>query len=205
MSSLSQGLATYACGLEYEDLPAVVIDKLRCCVLYQLGIGLAGHALDSPRQVARLMLAEGAAEQATILLGGQRSSPMNAAFANAALFHARVQDDTHHTSHLGTALIAAGFALAESRHRSGKELLVALAAGYEVAAALGREYTVLTTPRGFRASGLYAGLGAAVVAARLLRLDPEQTASAIGIAATLAGGTIQPFASGSEEFLLHNA
>lgn len=204
MNSLTRQLADWACALEYEQLPAEVVCRLRSCVLYQLGIGLAGHTLESPYQVHRLMLAEGAAGQASLLLGG-RSSAMNAAYANATLFHARVQDDTHHTSHLGTALIAAGLALAEARGANGRQLMTALAAGYEVAAALGREYTSATTPRGFRASGLFAGLGAAVVAARLLQLDEAATSHALGIAATLASGTIQPFASGTEEFLLHNA
>ena len=204
MSCLSRQLADWACALEYAHLPEPVVGRLRSCVLYQLGIGLAGHQLQSPRQMHRLVLAEAAAGHATLLLGGH-SSALNAAFANAALFHARVQDDTHHTSHLGTALIAAGLAVAETTHANGQQLMTALAAGYEVAAALGREYTSLTTPRGFRASGLFGGLGAAVVVARLLQLDAAQTASALGIAATLAGGTIQPFASGTEEFVLHNA
>lgn len=204
MSTLSQQLAQWSSALEYPQLPGQVRERIRSCVLYQLGIGLAGYQLQGARQVHRMVLAEGASGQATLLLGG-RSSAANAAFANAALFHARVQDDTHHTSHLGTALISVGLALAEARRADGRQLMTALAAGYEVAAALGREYTALTTPRGFRASGLFAGLGAAVVAARLLQLDAPRTANALGIAATLAGGTIQPFASGTEEFLLHNA
>ncbi|AYC33002.1 MmgE/PrpD family protein 4 [Pseudomonas cavernae] len=205
MSSLSRQLADYACALRYEQLPAEVLEKARACVLYQLGIGMAGHRLQTPWQVMRLMRAEGAVEESTLLLGGGKTSAMNAAFANAALFHARVQDDTHHTSHLGTVLISAGLTLAEAHGRTGRELVEALVAGYEVAAALGREYTARTTPRGFRASGIFGVLGAAVVASRLLQLNSVQTASAIGIAATLAGGSIQPFASGSEEFLLHNA
>lgn len=205
MSGLSRKLADYACALDYEQLPAEVTEKARACVLYQLGIGMAGHRLQTPWQVMRLIRAEGAGAESTLLLGGGQTSAMNAAFANAVLFHARVQDDTHHTSHLGTVLIATGLALAEAHGRTGRELVEALVAGYEVAAALGREYTGRTTPRGFRASGIFGGLGAAVVASRLLQLNSAQTASAIGIAATLAGGNIQPFASGSEEFLLHNA
>ncbi|MCY1338385.1 MmgE/PrpD family protein [compost metagenome] len=202
--SLSQGLANFVHGLRFVDLPEPVCEKLRLCLLHQLGMALAGHDLPSAGIAAELILAEGGAAQATVLHGGWRSSASNAAFANAVLFHGRVQDDTHHTAHLGTVLIAAGLALAEARRSSGEELMTALAAGYEVAGALSREFTARTTPRGFRATALYGVLGAAASSARLLGLDRERTAHALGIAATLAGGTIEPFAAGSEEFVLHN-
>lgn len=203
--SLSEALALFARQLTFADLPEAVVSTVRLCLLHQLGMGLAAHSLPCARWVAELVEAEGSSGPATLLLGAQSSSVMNAAFANAALFHARVQDDTHHTAHLGTMLIATGLAVAQAHGCSGKDLLVALAAGYEVAGALSREYTALTTPRGFRASGVYGALGASVVAARLSGLDAQQTAHALGIAATLAGGTIEPFAAGSEEFILHNA
>ncbi|MBM7059306.1 MmgE/PrpD family protein [Pseudomonas sp. UL073] len=202
--TLSQALAAFVHELRFADLPAAVRDKARLCVLHQLGMALAGHELPGASIAAELILADGGAAQATVLHGGWRSSAMNAAFANAVLFHGRVQDDTHHTAHLGTVLIAAGLALAEARRSSGEAFMTALVAGYEVAGALSREFTALTTPRGFRATALYGVLGAAAVSARLLGLDRERTAHALGIAATLAGGTIEPFAAGSEEFVLHN-
>lgn len=202
--SFSQGLSGFVHGLRFADLPELVREKLRLCLLHQLGMALAGHDLPSAGIAAELILAEGGAAQATVLHGGWRSSVSNAAFANAVLFHGRVQDDTHHTAHLGTVLIAAGLALAEMCRSSGDELMTALAAGYEVAGALSREFTARTTPRGFRATALYGVLGAAATSARLLGLGHKRTAHALGIAATLAGGTIEPFAAGSEAFVLHS-
>jgi len=83
---------------------------------------------------------------------------MGGAFANGVMFHSRGQEDTHGTMHIGTTVIPTALAVAEWKKSSGKDLLAAIIAGYEVAAAIGKELTPLTTPRGFRASPIYGSL-----------------------------------------------
>ncbi|GAA4046312.1 MmgE/PrpD family protein [Arthrobacter methylotrophus] len=203
-ATLSERFARFVAGLVFADLPPAVTEKARICLLHQLGMGLAAHGIACVGQAAHIAAREQARPTATMLHGGERTSAMNAAFANGALFHARVQDDTHHTAHLGTAVISAALAVAEERGANGADLLAAMVAGYEIAGGLSREYTALTTPRGIRATGVFGVIGAAAAAAKLMGLNEADTAHALGIAAGFACGTSEPFGAGSPEFHFNN-
>src|SRR5205823_1804046 len=99
----------------------------------------------------------------------------------------------------------AALALAEETGADGSTLLAALAAGYEVGGAFSREFTSLSTPRGFRASAVYGQLAAAAAAGRVLDLDADRLASALSLASAFAGGTTESFAAGSSEWHFENA
>ncbi len=205
--TLSQELAHFVTELTFDRLPAEVIDKAKACLLHGIAVGLAGSSLEFA-QIARQLIAS--EEQitgntgASILGSDIRTTIMGAAFANSALFHSRVQEDTHGTAHTGTVILPAALALAEREHRSGREFLEAIVAGYEVMAAVSRDFTALSTPKGFRASSIYGVFGAAAATAKLLHLSEEQCADALGFASAFAFGTTQSFASGTMEWHFEN-
>jgi hypothetical protein len=66
--------------------------------------------------------------------------------------------------------------------------------------AISQGFAKRSTPRGFRASGIYGGFAAVAGVARLLRLDAEATAHALGMAASAASGTNQTWVSGTQEW-----
>ena len=72
--------------------------------------------------------------------------------------------------------------------------------GYEITSRLGAAGSADATGRGFRPSSLYPGFGAAVAAARMLGLDAEQTANAIGLTVQFACGITQPFYDGTDDW-----
>lgn len=202
--SLSEALAVFVCKLEIGALPIEVLAKAKVCLLHQLAIGLAGWEQPHAKLVAGMSDPFADSGKASVILGGSRVPALDAAFANGVLFHARVQDDTYHTTHIGTTILPVLLGIAETQSKTGAEVIVAMVAGYEVAAALSNAYTAMSTPRSFRASTLYGTIGAAAASARLLGLNEERTASAIGCAATFAFGTVEPFSAGSDEFRFHN-
>jgi 2-methylcitrate dehydratase PrpD len=120
--------------------------------------------------VVQLTLAEeGKSDGATILVDGGRASRIGATFANAELMHSsRLFDSYRMLTHPGPVLIPAAIVNAELEKKSGKEMITALAAGYEFTFRLCDDFIPSTAARGFRPSPLYCTLGAALVTGKFL-------------------------------------
>jgi len=120
--------------------------------------------------------------------GGAKLPVVAAAQVNAVMSDAAASDDSDLRTivHCGTPLVATALAAAEHHGGSGEDVLAAIVVGYEAA---GRIIDAMTgfRERGFHGSNaaIFAATGAA---ARLLRLDAEQTTHAIALAATSTGG-----------------
>ncbi|MDB5858373.1 MAG: hypothetical protein JWQ76_2062, partial [Ramlibacter sp.] len=130
-----------------------------------------------------------------------------AAFYNAALMHARTQDDFHPVGnlHIATVVLPALLAQAERRSVTGEAFLDALAVGYAGAVGLSRRFSPASTPRGLRSTCLYASMGAAAAVARLRGQDAQGIANTIALASQSAFGTTQCWRDGSDEYQLHVA
>jgi 2-methylcitrate dehydratase PrpD len=192
--TLARRFARFATGLRYETLPPVVVDKAQACILHCLGVGLAAGGSTAVQAAKATVLGpEGTgAGGATILLGGERATPYGAAFVNSALMHARLQEDAYHTgSHPGVMIIPSALAVAETHGLSGRDLITAVVAGYEIEAAMTADFIPRSNDRGFRSSPTYGPFGAAMGAGRALGLSEAQATQAIGFAATFAAGTFE--------------
>jgi len=199
--TLTERLGEFVAQTGWGQLPPDVVAKAKTCLLHNLGVALAGRRAE---RLAHGFVAQtySAPREATLFWDGSKVSAEGAALANAALMHARTQDDTHFPSstHTGSTVIPAALAVAEAEKRTGEEFLVAMVLGYEVAARVGREYDTITTARGFRATPIYGVFGAAAASARLMQLPAAGIAAALGFAANLAGGLGQTWIEGSSEW-----
>ena len=203
MHTLSQRIAAFTSALEYEKIPDNVLEKTKVSLLHNLGVAIAGGSLlGASLRYAEALGEQGPTASARLLLSGRPATPETAAFVNAALMHARAQDDVYFPglTHVGAMTTPAVLGVGEQLGSSGRDMLTALIAGYEAAGAISQGFAKRTTARGFRASGLYGGFGAAAAVARLLRLDREATANAIGIVASMAAGTNQTWVAGTQEW-----
>lgn len=183
-------------------LDAHVVEKAKDCLRDMIGV--AAQAWDLPSSQQALSWAAGMGGTRATLLGlAQRASPADAAFANATVAHGLVQEDMHtpSVSHIGVVVWPALLALAEHQSTSGEEFVCAGVAGYQVMGRLGQALITKDIARVFRPTGLIGAIGAAAAGARLLRLSPEQTASALALAANTAGGLNEwPHVGGDEMF-----
>ncbi|OFZ97826.1 MAG: MmgE/PrpD family protein 4 [Betaproteobacteria bacterium RIFCSPLOWO2_02_67_12] len=200
--SVTAGFARFIRALDIAAVPPAVAEKTRTCLLNGYGIGLGCH--DTPyapvaRSAALRMYGEQPAG-ATLLGDGRRTAIAGAVLANAALFHGRAQEDTCGAAHLGTVMIPLLTALLETRGYPLARLLPALLAGYETGGLLEKTYAGHTTPGGFRASPVYGTIAAAAAAAKLMDLPEERIAAALANAASFAGGILQSFADGTDEW-----
>ena len=193
----SGDLAAFVAGVRAERLPLRIVAKARACILYGASVGIASCATAQPSIAATAASAPGGA---TRFLDGARLAAGDAAFCNGALFHARCQEDAHPTGHLGTVVLPAAFAEAETQGASGADLIAAIVAGYEVALRIGRDHAADLSERGFRTTSAYGVFAAAASAARLRRLDAAVTGHALALAASMAGGLRAFVAAGSDEF-----
>lgn len=204
--TLAQDMADFVVGLTLDSLPPRVTAKARNCLIYGYGVALgSGNTPYAPvaRRAALAMGGEVQSGGATLLGDGRKTVIAGAALANAALFHGRAQEDTCGAAHLGAILIPLLTAMVEARNLPLDRLVPALVAGYECGGLLEGALARFTTPNGHRATALYGPIAATAAAARLMDLPSPQIAAAISNAASFAGGTLQSFADGTDEWRYH--
>src|SRR3954451_11065374 len=127
-------LAEFVTSTRLEDVPAATRREAKRAILDNLGVAL-GAADDPGVAIARRVALElGGNPQATLWADGRRTSVTHAALVNGIMSHVLDYDDTHLPTilHPSGPLVAAGLPLAEWRHASGPELLIAYLVGFEV-------------------------------------------------------------------------
>ena len=133
--SISRDFAAFVAGLRIEDLPPSVIDRAKGVILQALTSALVAHAMPASRQALALMQEEeqGGAGIATVLCSGTRLTKAGAAFVNAEMIFAGGKWDTFRMlTHPAIAIIPAALVAAELTAASGRQLVTAVAAAYEV-------------------------------------------------------------------------
>jgi 2-methylcitrate dehydratase PrpD len=178
--------------LEAAELPDDIVERAHQSVLDWFAVTLGGSQEQAPMALLALLSGAGSADTQAVTVVGHRTrlTALDAALVNGTSSHVLDFDDVNvvFLGHPSVAVLAAALALAEQLDLSVAQLLTAYVAGYEtacrLAAALGPEPYM----RGSHATGTVGTIAAAAACAHLLRLDPAQTAVALGIAASEAAG-----------------
>lgn len=183
---VTRDLAIFVAHAKYADLPRAAVEAAKTSLLNILGNCVAGNRTRIGALHVDTAKDMGAGRpQATIVGDGARVSAPVAAYANGNLGFALDYEDTvRYVTHPGFITVASGLAVGELSHSSGRELILAMALGYEVVARIG--LSMQPTPeRGRIVFGeQYHPFAAAVTAGKLLDLDEEQLDVAFGIAGT---------------------
>lgn len=204
MKSVAPRIAEWIADLDAEKLPPDVIERAKDCVLDQLGCQIVGAQLPHVAPVQRHVLALGARPEASLTLTGERTTAIYAAYANASCGHSMEFDDGHvMCGHPGAVVISAALAIAERDARSGRDLLVAIIAGYQAMALGGGQVHKMARKRGWHPMKMQGPFGAAGAVARLIGLNTAQTTDALAIAGSEASGTMEYDQSGGEVKRVH--
>jgi 2-methylcitrate dehydratase PrpD len=203
--SLSRVFSQFVSNLRYEKLPIEVVDKLKASLLHSMVVSIIGAGTEQGKHAIELIKQEESQERgATILSDGSKATRAGAAFANSKLMHATNQSDSYRMLlHPGPCVIPAVLASAELEMSTGKQLLTAMAAAYEVESRIGGDFIPSTQARGFRSSAVYGTLGSAVGTGKLLDLTEDQLVTCIALACTFTGGTNEGPRSGGREMMFH--
>ncbi len=186
--------------LSPDEIPAEASLAARQCILDWVGCTLAG----STEPLAQMLRAEFAAEDgpATVFGARQPAGTRTAALINGSAGHALDFDDTNLVGgfHATAVVLPAALALAEELGSSGADLLCAYVAGVEVCSRLriviGEEHY----RQGWHITSTLGIFGAVVAAGRLLGLDLDQCARAMGLAASQVGGIHANFGTMTKPF-----
>ncbi|RPI45007.1 MAG: MmgE/PrpD family protein, partial [Betaproteobacteria bacterium] len=183
-----QTLADYVSGVALDRVPARDVQIAKLALMDQIGVALAGVGED-PGVKVQAMVERCTADEATVLGSPRKTTTWLAALVNGTLGHTLDFDDCSTAGHPSVVLVPAMLATGETRNRSGRELLEAYIAGYQVGEALAR-----IVPRradqfhGLHSTAMFGPLMSAAVSGKLLGLDALQQRHAWGIASSQAGG-----------------
>lgn len=203
----SATLAAFAANLRFEDIPAPVLRRAEDLLLDCLASILAGAASRPVLTIDRYAAAMGPADgPSEILINRRRTSPVFAAIVNAAAAHVVEQDDVHNGSvfHPAAVVFPPALAVAQALGRSGRDLLVAAVAGYEVGIRVG-EFLGRSHYKIFHTTGTAGTLAAAAATGRLLGLSPAAMLDAFGSAGTQAAGLWEFLRDAADSKQLHTA
>lgn len=201
----AETIADLAIGLSLDDVPRSATLAAKWHMLDGFGCAIAAARSDAVFYAVNAALKDPAPEQATIIGEGRRVATASAALANGALIHGLDFDDTHEEAlvHATAAVLPAAFAVAEERHRTGSDMLAAAIAGYEVVIRLGSAIPHAFHRRGLHATSVCGVFASAIIASRLMGLHPDQAANALGIAGSMAAGSLEFLHTGSSTKQLH--
>ena len=201
-ADLTRALAERAIASRYDELPARLREIARQCILDYLGVALAGAEDPLVRILLDEMAEAGGSPHASVVGHDIRLPALSAALVNGAAAHALDYDDVNMAmpGHPSVAILPGLLALAELKGSSGREVITAFVAGYETACRLGAALQPGHYNLGFHSTGTVGSFGAAAACARLLGLDAERTAMALGIAGTQAAALKSQFGTMCKPF-----
>lgn len=188
-------LSRFIAETDGSAIPPRAIALARTAFVDVTATTLAGAAEPVGRLVTTWVRDAGGAPHASVVAGGFKASTAQAAFANGTMAHALLYEDTTFVSmaHSSVVLTPALLALGELAGASGRAVLDAYVIGYDVLTRLGRALNPSHYEKGWHATISLGTAAAAAAAARLLGLDADRTEMALGIAASMAGGSRQQF------------
>jgi len=192
-------VAEFVAGTWYEDLPAGAVSAAKEAILDSVGVALAGSREAVGRIGAELAREERAAEEAALFGHGFRSTATTAALVNGTAAHALDFDASFMIMGQPMAgLMPTVFALAEPLGASGRQLLEAHIAGFEVTAKLAWSMPAHWSEGGWHATATVGSLGCTAAAARLPGLGVDEIGMALGIVSSMAGGVVGSFGTMSK-------
>jgi 2-methylcitrate dehydratase PrpD len=198
-------IAAYVAGAREREYPPAVRKAAITALVDYIGVAV-GAVDEAPVRPVRRVAEDWAARGKARIFLGPCTTPALAALVNGTMAHAMDYDDAHQmgAGHVSCPCWSAAFAVANELGSSEADTLAAFITGFEVMARLGgggaHGVGRNLHKRGFHPTSILGRIGAAVVAAVLMRLDERQIEYALGVAATTAGGLIGSFGTHAKPF-----
>lgn len=191
----TRAIAQFVSGLTYDAIPAEVRDRIKLLVLDSLGCALYGADLPWTRILQSTLARHDATRTSPVWGTDQMLSAPHAALVNGTQVQGFELDDVHRQGvlHVGAVTLPALLAtITPNTLLDGRELLAAIVAGYEIGPRVGMCMGQEHIGQGWHSGATVGVFSAASGAARAMRLSPEQTVHALGIAGTQAAGRRPP-------------
>lgn len=195
--------AAHVAGQPGHTIPAASLDAAKMALLDWVGVCLGGRSTPEAHVLARYLARTSPSTGVAPLLTGGSAAAQTSALVNGTLSHCLDYDDTH----IPTALHGSGptwaavLALGAEQGADEQALLKAFICGFEIGASFGSMgLGVRLNESGWHSTAVLGRIASAMAAACLLELEPAATESALGIAATQAGGLTASFGTMAKPF-----
>lgn len=210
-AGLTGDVSRFVTETRLEDVPDEVITQAKHSMLDGFGLAVAGSRTEAS-SIARAEIDSYrcTAHQASVLGTPAKLPARFAAFLNGLAIHADDFDDTQLAvlpdrvygllTHPTAPVLPPVLALSEDSEASGRDALIAYLVGVEVECAVAESIDPRHYSAGFHSTATAGTIGAAAAAARLLGLDAERTAAALGLAASQAAGLRENFGTMTKPF-----
>ena len=185
VSSVTTAVVEFIDGARMDQFPDEAIAIAKHCIIDGLGVMLAGSTQPAG-EIARDFVSELNANKEATAFGRNAltTNASNAALVNGTSGHALDWDDTQLATsadrifglltHPTMPPLVATLAIGEREGISGAAFLEAFLTGFEVECKIAEAINPSHYMQGFHSSGTVGTFGAAVAAAKLLRLNAEQ-------------------------------
>ncbi|MDD4321297.1 MAG: MmgE/PrpD family protein [Acidaminococcaceae bacterium] len=199
MEDIIQSISKFITITKYEDLNDEVVSCAKERVLDALSAVFAGARLWEYNDSIIESFIELGLSGNSIIIGRSEMVAYSAAAAiNGAYAHSVELDDGHSNAgmHAGAVVVPTALALAERFKNNGREVILSIVLGYEIAYRFAKNMSPAIIYKGFHPSAICGTIAAATVSASLLKLNVLQTANALSLSALLAAGLMEITRSG---------
>jgi 2-methylcitrate dehydratase PrpD len=206
-TAVTARLARFVAESRWEDLPEGVRHEAKRTLLNSLGAAFAGCRDAAVDHALAVLQPFAGRPEATVIGRSERTDALTAAFVNGVSANVLDFDDTHHPTiiHPAAPVAPALLALAERTHFAGRQFLHALVLGVEAECRIGNAVTPWHYAHGWHITSTCGVIGAAVAAGKLLGLDAQRLACAIGLGANQACGLVESLGTMAKSVSVGNA
>ena len=202
-------LAHYVHELRFEDLPGEVVEAAKLFLLDYLASAMAGYKINPifNKAIWTVVGGMGGKKESRVFFQGARLPAPHAAMLNAAYGHGADMDDGNRTAqgHPGVCVIPVALSLAETNRISGRDVIVAIVAGYDLFVRLATALNPSHFSRGFHTTGTVGTIAASGAAAKVLKLPMEKVHNTLSLAALQSAGLLEVAESGQMAKPFHPA
>src|SRR6187397_2643612 len=187
----TRDVAAFVSTLRFEQIPSDVIERIKLLILDSLGCALYSADLEWSQILTRTLSQVDSTPACRVWGTSQRLSAPHATLVNGTLIQGFELDDVHRSGvlHVGAVTLPSLLAIAEIKPGlTGRDMLTAAVAGYEVGPRVGICMGPEHIAQGWHSGATVGTFASAAGAARALRLSTDQTVHALGIAGTQAAG-----------------
>lgn len=195
MPALTADLGRFVSELNLKDIPAAAQDIAKTGITDCFGVMIAGARDPAIDMLDRELAGSDGPMQACLIPSLKKRNVEDAALVNGAAAHILDYDDVTLDGHPSAVLVPAIIAQGEALGASGAELLTAYIAGYEIWVELLIREPVPLHQKGWHPSAIRGAVASAAACAKLRRLSPEKSQTALAVAASMAGGLVANFGS----------
>jgi len=201
-SPVTSVLCRYIVQAKPGDLPEPVKREVRRTVLNYTGVAVGGSRHETVERVITALAPFAGKAEANLLGRRERFDSLHAALINGISSHIFDYDDTHLKTiiHPAGPVVSAALALAQHKPVTGADFLHAAALGVETECRIGNAVFPSHYDMGWHITGSCGVFGSATACGKLLGLNEQQMAWALGIAASQPVGLKVQFGSMTKAF-----